>query len=144
MAGNILSRALLSIFMDKEARAKYDALQKVKRQAADGTLGHEPPPDAAPAATHADDGLDILPETLVQRAIEEAGRELDRKKNLPPERRALIEQALSIHDQKSALLDDLPKEQREKLILMAMHAFGDALDTGNAKKAKTAGKKKKP
>jgi hypothetical protein len=144
MAGNILSRALLSIFMDKEARAKYDALQKVKRQAADGTLGKEPIPTPPPPAADTDGDLDILPETLVQRAIEEAGRELERKKNLPPERRALIEQALSIHDQKSALLDDLPKEQREKLVLMAMHAFGDALDSGKSKKTKTAAKKKKP
>lgn len=129
MAGNFLKRALLSIFIDKNARNKLDALEAVKRG--------EPVPAAKPTAT-ADD--DVLPETLVRQAIDSASAELERKKNLPPGRQALIEQALMIHDDKSKMLDDLPDEQREKLIVMAMHTFGssfderNAVDTGKAKK----------
>jgi hypothetical protein len=129
MAGNFLKRALLSIFIDKNARNKLDALEAVKRG--------EPVPAAKPTAT-ADD--DVLPETLVRQAIDSASAELERKKNLPPGRQALIEQALMIHDDKSKMLDDLPDEQREKLIVMAMHTFGssfderNAADTGKAKK----------
>lgn len=142
MAGKFLSRALLSIFMDKSAREKYDAIQTVKRM--DKETGRERPETATKAvpagSPPVDDDDDILPETLVKRAIDEAAAELDRKKNLPPDRRALIEHALSIQDSKRKLLDDLPREQREKLIVMAMHAFGDAADARSAK----APKKRKP
>lgn len=91
MAGNFMKRALLSIFIDKSARDKLDALEAVKR-------GEAPPPPAdkptTPAA--ADDVDDVLPETLVRQAIESASNELERKKNLPPGRQALIEEALAI------------------------------------------------
>ena len=90
-----------------------------------------------------DDDLDVLPETLVQQAIESASAELERKKNLPPGRQALIEQALSIHDQKTKLLDDLPEEQREKLVVMAMHAFGSSFDEKADADAKKPKKKRK-
>ena len=98
MAGNFISRAVLSIFMDKAAREKY---------------------------------------TAIQDAIDAASEELERKKNIPPGRQALIEQALTIQDQQRKVFDDLPKEQREKLQVMAMHAFGGEMG------AKQTGKKKK-
>lgn len=135
MAGKFLKRALLSIFIDKNARDKLDALEAVKR-------GKTPPaPDTPPPATAEDD--DILPETLVRQAIDSASQELERKKNLPPGRAALIEQALAIHDDKSQLLNDLPEEQREKLIVMAMHTFGSSFDEKNAAETKQAKKKRK-
>lgn len=138
MAGKFLSRALMSIFMDKNARQAYDAIQEVKRREKTGDLGDAPAaaPARAPQAPDTDD--DILPETLVRKAIDEAAAELERKKSLPPDRQALIEQALAIQDSKRALLNDLPKEQREKLIVMAMHAFGAEAD----KNAKPKKKKK--
>lgn len=126
MAGKFLSRAFLSLFMDKRAREKFEKLQAVKKGGKKSVAPTSPGP--AVAAANTDDGLDILPETLIQRAIDSATAELERKKNLPPDRQALIEQALSIHDHQTKLLDDLPKDQREKLIVMAMHAFGAAAD----------------
>lgn len=141
MAGNIFSRALLSIFIDKNARKKLDEIQTAKN----GTLKKSNAPVKANNKPSDDDDLDVLPETLVQQAIESASAELDRKKNLPPGRQALIEQVLSIHDQKTKLLDDLPEEQREKLVVMAMHAFGSSFDEkadADAKKPKK--KRKKP
>lgn len=141
MAGNIFSRALLSIFIDKNARKKLDEIQAAKNGKLDKSNA---PAKASKTDTH-DDDLDVLPETLVQQAIDSASAELERKKNLPPGRQALIEQALSIHDQKTKLLDDLPEEQREKLVVMAMHAFGSSFDEkadADAKKPKK--KRKKP
>jgi hypothetical protein len=137
MAGNFMKRALLSIFIDKNARNKLDAIEAAKR----GGPAKPPPAPAKPA----DDDLELLPETLVRKAIESAAAELDRKKNLPPGRQALIEQALSIHDEKSKLLDDLPDDQREKLIVMAMHTFGSSFDErAAAKTGKSTKKRKKP
>lgn len=141
MAGNFLSRALLSIFIDKSAREKLDAIQEVKRRGKASTVPAPDAPKAPPAAAPDDD--DILPETLVRRAIDEAAAELERKKNLPPGRRALIEEALAIQDSKRKILDDLPVEQREKLMFMAMHAFGQEAGA-RAAKSPAAPKKKKP
>lgn len=136
MAGKFLKRALLSIFIDKSARQKLDAIDAVKRGA------KAPPPDAAPVKPQLDDD-DVLPETLVRQAIDSASAELDRKKNLPPSRAALIEQALAIHDDKSKLLNDLPEEQREKLIVMAMHTFGSSFDEKKSADAAQAKKQKR-
>ncbi len=139
MAGNIFSRALLSIFIDKNARKKLDEIQAAKNSKSDKGIT----PAKAVKETTSDDGLDVLPETLVQQAIESASAELERKKNLPPGRQALIEQALSIHDQKTKLLEDLPEEQREKLVVMAMHAFGSSFDEKAGTDTKKSGKKRK-
>jgi len=149
MAGNFISRAVLSLFMDKSAREKYTAIQEAKRDARAGKKSKATPepviePAVEPAAAPNDDDisdLDVLPETLVKQAIDAAAEELERKKNMPPGRQALIEQALTIQDRQRKLLDDLPKEQREKLQLMAMHAFGADMD---AKKAAKKTAKKKP
>ncbi len=138
MAGNFFKRALLSIFIDKSARQKLDAIEAAKRG------NRAPEPAASPPATDdPGDVDDVLPETLVRQAIDSASAELARKKNLPPDRAALIEQALAIHDDKSKLLSDLPEEQREKLIVMAMHTFGSSFDEKKAADAKQTKKKRK-
>lgn len=139
MAGNIFSRALLSIFMDKSARRKLDAINEAKSAKKTGK-----PKNTQKPKDNADPADEVLPETLIQQAIGQAEAEMDRKKRLPPDRQVLIEQALSIHDQQSKILDDLPKEQREKLMVMALHAFGELDDTGAAKAPKAKKKKKKP
>ena len=140
MAGNIFSRALLSIFIDKSARQKLDAINeaksgKTKRGAEKSVSTNKKTEDPAD---------EVLPDTLIQQAIGQAEEELDRKKRLPPDRQALIEQALSIHDQQSKILDELPKEQREKLMVMALHAFGELDDQGAPKPPKNKAKRKKP
>ena len=140
MAGNIFSRALLSIFIDKSARQKLDALNEAK--AGKTKKGDKKAASSNKEAAELAD--DVLPDTLIQQAIGQAEEELDRKKRLPPDRQALIEQALSIHDQQSKILDELPKEQREKLMVMALHAFGELDDQGAPKSAKKKVKRKKP
>jgi hypothetical protein len=140
MAGNIFSRALLSIFMDKSARQKLDAINETKA----GKTKKGAKNSASSNKVSADPADDVLPDTLIQQAIGQAEEELDRKKRLPPDRQALIEQALSIHDQQSKILDELPKEQREKLMVMALHAFGELDDQGAQKTPKKKAKRKKP
>lgn len=140
MAGNIFSRALLSVFMDKSARQKLDAINEVK-------AGKKKPRQQKPTSKSkktSDPADDVLPESLIQQAIGQAEDELDRKKRLPPDRQALIEQALSIHDQQSKILDELPKDQREKLMVMALHAFGELNDKGEQVTPKPGKKRKKP
>lgn len=140
MAGNIFSRALLSVFMDKSARQKLDAINEVK--AAKKKPSQK---KSAPKPQKSSDPVDdVLPESLIQQAIGQAEEELDRKKRLPPNRQALIEQALSIHDEQSRILDELPKEQREKLMVMALHAFGELNDKGEPITPKPGKKRKKP
>ena len=140
MAGNIFSRALLSVFMDKSARQKLDAINEVKAS----KIKPRSKKDASKPQKITDPADDVLPESLIQQAIGQAEAELDRKKRLPPNRQALIEQALSIHDQQSKILDELPKEQREKLMVMALHAFGELTDKGEPKAPKPVKKRKKP
>lgn len=48
---------------------------------------------------------------------------LEAAKKLTPERRALIEQALRIRQQKEKILDDLDDETRAKLYLTAVRTF---------------------
>jgi hypothetical protein len=140
MAGNIFSRALLSIFMDKSARQKLDAINEAKS----GKTKKGTKKSASPNKGTTDLADDVLPDTLIKQAIGQAEQELDRKKRLPPDRQALIEQALSIHDQQSKILDELPKEQREKLMVMALHAFGELDDQGAPKTPEKKAKRKKP
>ena len=46
-----------------------------------------------------------------------------KKQPMTAGRRALIEQAIAIHQEKSHILDDLDQETREKLTFMAMKAL---------------------
>lgn len=155
MIKKFVSRALLSVVMDKKAREALD-----KRRAAKAG------PDAAPAAGKSkatkaktaatakaaptppsDDLLDDLPETLIRQAIGEAEREISRRKtaagNGPGSERArLIQEALDIQQKKSKLLDELPPAQREKLIVMAHQALIGDVEKAQAVRAKKA--KKKP
>lgn len=125
--------------MDKSARQKLDAINEVKSAKKKSNTGTAKARPAQPK----DIADDVLPETLISQAIGEAERELDRKERLPADRQALIEQALSIHDQQSKILDELPQEQREKLMVMALHAFGELDDTGAKAKPKSGKKRKK-
>ena len=49
-----------------------------------------------------------------------------RDAEVPTDREALIAHALSIHREKSRIISRLPREARERLFIMAQHAFGGA------------------
>ncbi|MEK9726296.1 MAG: hypothetical protein VW405_22800 [Rhodospirillaceae bacterium] len=102
------------------------------RQKAAPAAGPAPTPSRTrpPVEVDTDD-----PATLIRQALESAEEELvrrqDRAKNAKPmtaERAALIQNAMAIHRSKAHILDDLPQEQREKLMVMAAQALNDRID----------------
>jgi len=149
MIKKFVSNALLSVVMDKKARAKFNSLQESKRRGKVPADEPNPEPDAdleiprmvpepksrpdpAPAPPRPPvDTTDEDPAALIRQALESAEAELTRKQNrkqMSPERQALIEQAMAIHRSKSHILDDLDEEQREKLYVMAMQTLNNKSD----------------
>jgi len=152
MIKKLVSNALLSMVMDKKAREKFSAAQEAKRRPDDADAQPQdrprakpkgkarasaepglrdadaPAPGRAPAPSqtrHPPAGEDDA-EALIREALESAELELVNKrkrKSMTPERQALIEQAMAIHQSKSHLLDELDPEHRDKLTFMAMKAL---------------------
>jgi len=146
MIKKLFSRALLSMVMDKDARRTLDAMGSDDATPTPSKKAKGKKAKSKPARPPNDDMLDDLPATLIQQAVDEARREAA----LPPEggntdgpggpvsaeRQKLIQQAMAVHKKQSKLLDELPPEEREKLTVMAMHAFGDARTEQKKKKKK--------
>ncbi len=57
-----------------------------------------------------------------------SGLELEKQKIKAEERAMLLENALAIYRSKRYIIDQLPKEQREKLMFMALKMFGENRD----------------
>ncbi len=138
MLKKFVSNALLSVVMDKTARKNLAERQALKSPA--------PPEPPSKGQTPSSDE-DIL--STISDALAEARAEVDRDapangsrnqhkrfeptppprkspgkaKAASPDRAELIKQAMSIHQQKQQILDDLPTETREKLMVMAMYAM---------------------
>ena len=69
---------------------------------------------------------------LIRESLDEAERELNNRKTkraANPDRQALIDQAMAIHRAKRHVVDELPAEQREKLMFMALKTLGNADDS---------------
>jgi len=131
MIKKFVSKALLSVFMDKQARDKLEARQKPKatQANAEGVHRTEMIP-SQPADPMKDMNQDEIA-SLIRDSLDEAERELverKTKKIANPKRQALIEQAMSIHRSKQHIVDELPQEQREKLMYMALQTLGPAND----------------
>ena len=111
MIKKLISDALLSVVLDKKAR---DKLKRNKGAAEDRI------PNAGPRT---------YPKTRdtrqneVWEALDFAQRKVARRGEATPERRALIQQAISILQSKTAVLDNLSQEQRDKLYVIAMKTF---------------------
>ncbi|NQW00079.1 MAG: hypothetical protein HQ483_10310 [Rhodospirillales bacterium] len=136
MIKKFVSDALLSVFMDKKARQKLQAARDLKGK----TKAAAPPPAASktgqPAAqkTFADEPIEVMGQdeiaALIRESLDAAEHEITEKKQkhaANPGRQALINQALAIHQSKKHIVDELPKEQREKLLFMAQQALGAQL-----------------
>lgn len=145
MLKKMVSDALLSVVMDKAARAKLKDRQDHKKKNNPET---NPARAASPRAFESeDDILSTISDAIAEARAEVSGGSASTKtaaaprtkpaapapgrsapKTASPERQALIRQALAIHQQKQEVLDALPKEVREKLMIMAMYAIDpDAL-----------------
>lgn len=107
MIKKIVSKALLSVVMDKKAR---DKLETIKEQSAK--------PTDTPAKSDPENPAEA------RAALEQAEQELAEKPKRSAERIALVEQAMALRQKQSKLLDDLSPGERRKLQAMAMEAFG--------------------
>ena len=108
MFKKVVSKALLSVVMDKKARSKLEAAKARAEQA-----------PQAETKTPAED-----PRVAARQALEQAEKDLAAKPKLSADRKALILQALAVRKQKTTLLDELGPDQKLKLQAMALEAFG--------------------
>lgn len=122
------SRAVMSIFMEKEARDKLESMLEAKK-------GNPGSPTPTPATTPAVDA-DPLPRSLkIQKKIatevvvdDKAGAPKPERKGPPipsQDRESLIRDALRVQKAQSQKLDDLPQGHRDALSALAMKAFGE-------------------
>jgi hypothetical protein len=146
MIKKFMSKALLSIFMDKKARTTLDkARAKIKQP--DASLEMKPAevsPEIKPSRALSQSEPDPLSEmdydeitALIRDSLDAAEHEViyNKKKALDkkskstanPSRQDLINKALAIHKSQSHIFDDLPEDQRQKLKLIAFQAFGEQL-----------------
>ena len=125
MFKKLVSKALLSVVMDKSARDNMEIRKKIKqaRKAA-----APPTPSEVPPATEPDpDSLSSMSheETrqLTVDSLKAAEEELGRKPEMTSEREALIEEAMAVHRSKTHILDDISEEQRQKLYVLALKSL---------------------
>ena len=146
MIKKFMSKALLSIFMDKKARTTLDKARAEKKQpyASLEMKRAEVLPETKPSGALSQSEPDPLSEmdydkitALIRDSLDAAEHEIinNKKKALDkkskstanPSRQDLINKALAIHKSQSHIFDDLPEDQRQKLKLIAFQAFGEQL-----------------
>jgi hypothetical protein len=146
MIKKFMSKALLSIFMDKKARTTLDKARAKKKQpeALLEMKSAEASPETKPSGALSESEPDQLSEmdydeitALIRDSLDAAEHEVinNKKKALDekskstanPSRQDLINKALAIHKSQSHIFDDLPEDQRHKLKLIAFQAFGEQL-----------------
>ena len=160
MFKKLVSKALLSVVMDKNARDNLGAgkkrkpapkpdpqapepaaLSKGRKAGAKGLKAgakgrkagaspSPPPPMVETEDTH----------QLILDALRAADQELTEKRDMTPERQVLIQQAMAMHRSKAHILDDLSQEDREKLYVVALKTIQE--EPGKAAPGRTARPKK--
>lgn len=151
MIKRFLSKALLSVVMDKSARENLENKKKIKQAYKALADANQPPVvelGQAPQADSSDlplpDPLDSLTaeETrqLILDSLKAAEEELESKPEITAERQALIQEALSVQRSKAHILDHISEEQRQKLTFMALQSLktdpGSVLSSGARNKKK--------
>ncbi len=141
MIKKLVSKALLPLVLDKKARGKLEPAAEPakapkpaapkKRTRPDNPAGTSKSTAAARrmAASIADlPGPDPIPdnlsraetEALIKESLAEAERQVERRIITGPSRADLIRQAVAVQRSKTGVFDELSKEQREKLYVVAM------------------------
>ncbi len=126
MFKKLVSKALLSVVMDKNARDNLGARKKRKPAPKPDPRAPEPAasskgpkagvsPSPPPSMAETEDTHQLIMDSL--RAAEQ---ELTEKRDMTPERQVLIQQAMAMHQSKAHILDDLSQEDREKLYVVAL------------------------
>jgi len=112
MIKKLFSKALLSVVMDKDARDRLETVSR-QREALKAQAAANPPPETEPELTR----------EQVLDSLRDAAEGLKEKKEMTPDRRALIEQAMAVQRSKEHVLSELSKEQRDKLYVVAMKSL---------------------
>lgn len=127
MIKKLVSKALLSVVMDKTARGKL----KTKKRARPAPAGD----DADAPSLVNDQGDDRVDNPAADRrarerqrrslldSLSDADRRLSDKPKLTPERKALLREMQAVQKAKAHLLDELTPEQRQKLQVVAMETL---------------------
>ena len=165
MIKKLISKALLSVVLDKNARDNLKFNKKInqvgqalaaekaaslKAASEQPDLSDFPPPDdrSPPQTPNSQSSLPdpmsgmTHEETrqLIVDSLKAAEEELGAKPQMTSERQALISQALKIRKSKEHVLDALSEEQRQKLKVLALHALkggpASIVAPGSAKKKK--------
>ena len=123
MIKNLVSKALLSLVMDRNARDALENRKKIKK--AVKTIAAAKGDPAAPPDMAASGLAGDTAETraLIEASIEAAEQEFKTKPAPTPERQALINEALNVQRSKAHVFDDLTQEQREKLYVVALKSL---------------------
>lgn len=118
MLKKVVSKALLSVVMDKKARRTLEAAkERQETHAGPGAPRPESPEELRLAA---------------RAALDQAEKDLTGRPKLTADRKALIRQALEVRRQESERLkENLSPDQQIKLEAMAMEAFGLDPNKGN-------------
>lgn len=139
MIKKFVSNALLSVFMDKKAREVLKASRAQQEETNVKPAKPESIEDLENAVVQSDPmetmGKDEI-SALIRDSLDEAEREIINRKTkraANPERQALIDQAMAIHRAKRHIVDDLPPEQKEKLMFMALKTLGNPDDNSGNK-----------
>ncbi len=110
MLKKIVSKALLSVVMDKKARDKLDTIRNGKK------------------TTSREQHIETMQDTFQQALTPDGKEKLESlrgtiDKIMTPERQELINNAMKIHRAKMKILDDLSDEDKKKLYVIAVKAF---------------------
>ncbi len=140
MIRKLFSKAFMSVVMDKNARGKLKTRKKSKpaRKPRPPAAPAKAPPVTPPMAAENEDTHQLIMDSL--RAAEQ---ELTEKRDMTPERQALIQQAMDMHRSKAHVLDDISPEEREKLYVVALKSLEAAPETGPSRNKVRAKKKPK-
>ncbi len=110
-----LGKALMSLFLDKKARAALEAKASASARAVHaGTVPASAPARTPPPPHPSQEEIIARLDDAQQSRTARAGT---------PSRQQLIEDAKKVRAQKAKMLDELPEEQRRKLQAMAMMSF---------------------
>lgn len=135
-----LSKTLLSLVLDKDARDRLEARKKSQpaRKAPPPEPAQEPPrepPDPEPVQPPRRMETEDTHELILD-ALRAAEQELSEKQEMTPERQALIQQTMNVYRSKEHVLASLSQEQRDKLYAVATKTLRAAPGPGAGKKAR--------
>lgn len=139
MIKKLVSKVLLSVVMDKNARDRLETRKERK------PARKAPPPASPKAPSVAPPQAAETEEThqLIMDVLRAAEQELTEKRDMTPDRQALIRQALDLQRSKAHVLDDLSREEREKLYVVALKSLEAEPETGPSSKKVRSKKVKK-